>query len=411
MLKRLIAIVVIFAGTSVAWAILGATLFARTYDSRERLGSSVASTWGAPHRQRAPTAGHEQRTTRQVTQTERGQVTTREIEEIQTVPMDLEQSRLAVDLDLEHRRKGLLWYATYGVAFEGSYLFRNTTPHEQITITFPLPTPSAIYDDLLVELDGEPLAIHLERGAATGLAQIPPGETRTLRVRYRSQGLEDWRYEFADEVAQVRDFELVARTNFRAVDFPDETLSPTEKRQTADGWELTWRYSNLLSGFRIGITMPEKLQPGPLAARISLFAPVSLGFFFLLLFMITTLRGIELHPMNYFFLAGSFFAFHLLLAYLVDHISIHLAMVIASIVSIGLVVSYLRLVIGPAFAFREAALAQLVYLVLFAYAFFLDGFTGLAITIVSIATLFAVMQTTARVRWGELFARGAVRSA
>lgn len=68
-----------------------------------------------------------------------------------------------------------------------------------------------------------------------------------------------------------------------------------------------------------------------------------------LLFIITTLRGIELHPMNYFCLACAFFAFHLLLAYLVDQISVHAAFVICSAVSVFLVVSYLRLVVGMRF--------------------------------------------------------------
>jgi inner membrane protein involved in colicin E2 resistance len=108
--------------------------------------------------------------------------------------------------------------------------------------------------------------------------------------------------------------------------------------------------------------------------------------------------------MNYFFLATAFFAFHLLLAYLVDHISIHLAFVICSIVSVFLVVSYLRLVVGMRFAAVEAGGAQFLYLVLFSYAFFFKGFTGLAITIGSILTLFAVMQTTGRINWREKFA-------
>ena len=73
------------------------------------------------------------------------------------------------------------------------------------------------------------------------------------------------------------------------------------------------------------------------------------------MFIITTLRNIYLHPMNYFFLATAFFAFHLLLAYLVDHISIHAAMAISSVVSVALVVSYLRLVVGMRFAALEAA--------------------------------------------------------
>jgi inner membrane protein involved in colicin E2 resistance len=153
------------------------------------------------------------------------------------------------------------------------------------------------------------------------------------------------------------------------------------------------------------MAMPEKLQPGPLAGKISFFAPVSLFFFFFLIFIITTLRGIDLHPMNYFFLAAAFFAFHLLLAYLADHVSIHTAFVICSLVSVFLVVSYLRLVVGLRFAAVEAGLAQLIYLILFSYAFFFQGFTGLAVTIGSILTLFVVMQMTGRIDWRQKFAK------
>jgi hypothetical protein len=87
----------------------------------------------------------------------------------------------------------------------------------------------------------------------------------------------------------------------------------------------------------------------------------------------------------------------------VDHISVHAAFATASAVSIFLVVSYLRLVVGLRFAAVEAGGAQLIYLVLFSYAFFLQGFTGLAITIGAIVTLFVAMQMTGRIRWGEKF--------
>src|SRR5206468_11912774 len=202
----------------------------------------------------------------------------------------------------------------------------------------------------------------------------------------------------------VRDFTLNMKTNFKDIDFPDNTTSPSTKHETSNGRDLNWSNKNLLSGYQIAMVMPEKLQPGPLAGKLSLFAPVSLFFFFFLTFIITTMRGIELHPMNYFFLAAAFFAFHLLLAYLVDHVSIHLAFAICSAVSIFLVISYLRLVVGTRFATREAALAQFIYLVAFSYAFFLKGFTGLAVTIGSITTLFVVMQVTGKIRWAEKFA-------
>ena len=157
--------------------------------------------------------------------------------------------------------------------------------------------------------------------------------------------------------------------------------------------------------------LPQKLQPGPLAGQISFFAPVSLLFFIVVVIVITLIKRIDLHPMHIFFVSAAFFAFHLLLAYLVDHISIHLAFIISSIVSMLLVVSYLRIAVGKRFAFVEAAGAQLVYLILFSYAFFFKGFTGLAVTIGSIVTLFVLMQMTARLNWSEVFSRTPRKSA
>lgn len=405
MVKRILAIIAIYAVTAVAWAILGATIFQRTYGADRRLRGNVEATWGAPQRQRAPTATVEKRTTRQVRSEEDGRTVVRTVQDRDTIALPLEQSRVRVGLDLAHRQKGLLWYSTYRVAFAGDYLFRNTTAVDSVTVALPLPAAQAIYDDLVLTVDGAPVPFHAEEGAVTATIRLAPGATARLGTGYRSQGLTDWRYDFGGkEVSQVRDFELTMRTNFDDIDFASDMLSPTEKRRADDGWLLTWRYRNLLSGYQLGMVMPEKLQPGPLAGRISLFAPVSLLFFFLLMFVLTTLRGIDLHPMNYFFLAASFFSFHLLLAYLADHVSIHAAFLIASATSILLTVTYLRLVVDLRFALREAAIAQLVFLVLFSYAFFFEGFTGLTVTVGSILTLFFLMQLTGRVRWSERFA-------
>ncbi len=298
----------------------------------------------------------------------------------------------------------LLWYSTYVVDYRGDYKFLNSSGEQQkINFRLPLPTQKALYDGLTLTVDGNDVPLTSDDQGTTGHATLEPNQVALLHVGYRSQGLESWRYKLADGVAQVRDFTLNMHTNFNDIDFADDTLSPTSKQLSAEGWDLTWHYSNLVSGFQIGMTMPQKLQPGPLAGQISFFAPVSLFFFFFLMFIITTMRNIDLHPMNYFFLATAFFAFHLLLAYLVDHVSIHVAMVISSVVSVALVVSYLRLVVGIRFAALEAGTAQFIYLVLFSYAFFWKGFTGLAITIISIVTLFAVMQATGRIKWSEEF--------
>ncbi len=406
MTKRIAAIIFIFICTSVAWVILGGTIFSRTYSLDEIGENRVASTWGAPQVQSPPLASFKQTVEKKQETVENGKKMVRTTQEEISVNLPLDSSKVDVALDLEHRQKGLLWYSTYKVAYAGTYGFQNTSDKDQdVSFVLTFPTANAIYDDLVFSVDGSPVPVSNQQNAATGSVKLKAGQVAQLAVGYRSQGLNEWRYSFgANNVAQVKNFALKMKTNFKDIDFPDNTLSPSEKHETDNGWELSWSYKNLVSGYQIAMVMPEKLQPGPLAGRISFFAPVSLFFFFFLMLIITTLRGIDLHPMNYFFLAAAFFAFHLLLAYLVDHVSIHLAFGISAIVSVFLVVSYLRLVVGIHFASREAALAQIVYLVMFSYAFFLKGFTGLAITIGSVITLFVAMQVTGRIRWTEKFA-------
>ncbi|MCL4522976.1 MAG: inner membrane CreD family protein [Acidobacteria bacterium] len=409
MVKRIAAIIFIFACTTVAWAVLGSTIFYRTYETDTRLEGQVASIWGAPQSQMPPTASYQRVELLTTETTENGKKKVVTTKTHVTTPLPLDSSRVDVALALEYRQKGLLWYSLYNVTFGGTYVFRNPTSEAQdVTFTLTYPAAQANYDDLTLTLDGQPISPKNEKNFATALARVEAGKSATLRVAYNSRGLSTWTYSFGGEVAQVRDFQLKMKTNFKDIDFPANSMSPSEKRETPDGWELAWNYKNLVTGYNIGMVMPEKLQPGPLAGRISYFAPVSLFFFFFLMFIITTLRGIELHPMNYFFLAAAFFAFHLLLAYLVDHISIHAAFAICSVVSIFLVVSYLRLVVGIRFAAVGAGLAQFIYLVLFSYAFFFKGFTGLAVTIGSILTLFVVMQMTGKIRWAEKFANKTV---
>lgn len=410
MVKRIAAILFIFACTSVAWGILGSTIFYRTYNSDSQLRGRVSSNWGSPQEQSPPTATYKTKFSKQVAVVENHTevIRTEESERLHTLP--LERSRVNVGLNLDYRRKGLLWYSTYRVKFAGTYEFTNPEDiARDITFTLHLPAEKALYDGVVLSVNGGPLGISNDKMDTYGTARIGPHQKAMLTVAYASQGLDTWKYDFGGGVNQVRDFELRAATDFGGFDFPETTLSPTQERAVQGGWELVWDYKNLVSGYTIGIALPQKIQPGPLAGRISYFAPVSLLFFFFVLFTLTTIRGIELHPMNYFFLACAFFSFHLLMAYLADHISIHAAFAICSCVSIFLVVSYLRLVVGMRFAAVEAGIAQMIYLVLFSYAFFFEGYTGLAVTIGAILSLFVAMQVTGRIRWSEKFAPGRAR--
>lgn len=402
MLRHIAALIFIFVCTTIAWVILGSTLVDRSNNFDDRLKGRVASTWGSEQEQVPPTANVVWKETVVIKSEENGKTIVRNDEVERTLALPLDSTHLKVDLYLSHRQKGLLWYSTYAVDFSGEYTFHNKAAVPgTLVLRLPFPAQKAVYDGLTMTFNGQPVAISIDDTCASAKLPLGPGETAILHTAYRSHGIDRWRYKLADGIAQVHDFSLIMHTNFKEIDFADDTLSPTTKKATSDGWDLNWTYSDLVSGFQIGMEMPQKLQPGPLAGEISYFAPVSLFFFFFLMFIITTQRGIDLHPMNYFFLAAAFFAFHLLLAYLVDHISIHAAMAISSVVSVFLVVSYLRLVAGIRFAAFAAGTAQIIYLVVFSYAFFWKGFTGLTITVISVITLFVVMQATGQIRWND----------
>jgi hypothetical protein len=410
---RLLAIALIYLCASLAWGLLGGSVFARTGEFDSHLEQEVARLWGGRHVQAAPVARVErlQPSAEQVDERDAaGRVVKRTVNRL--VPtlsaLPLDASRVDVRLALDQRRKGLLWYDTYTVAFRGSWRIHN--PDEEprtVKVHFDFPSTTAIYDGFVFRVAGSavPAVSDLSRGADMSVL-LPARGSAPVDVAYTSRGLGDWTYAFArDGVAQVQDFQLILHTDFDTIDFPAGTLSPTTRQREGEGWQLGWKFASLVSGQRIGMDLPDRLNPGPVTARITWFAPVSLLFFVTVLVILGVLRGQSLHPVNYAFLSAAFFAFHLLLAYLVDHLDLHLSFGIAAATSVALVVTYLRVVAGTRFALLEAGLAQLVFLVLFSYAFFFEGYTGLTVTIGAIVTLFVLMQLTAHVDWGAVFDR------
>ncbi|RPJ22413.1 MAG: hypothetical protein EHM33_23590 [Chloroflexi bacterium] len=391
--SRLIGIIFIFICTTIAWMILGTSIMVRTDSGYTQLNRQVEDLWGSEHLQKAPTITL--KTIQKDGDKEKEVIT----------PVEPESSNIQVDFQLEHRRKGLLWYPTYDVDFDGVYTFKNplSKPAEG-TVTFYFPSTGTIYDAFEFRVGDLKITPNANNGyeGINAVVDVPARGEVTIHVAYKSRGLERWRYSFSEGITTVKNFSLKAVTDFTEYDFPQQTISASTKTPTKNGWTLEWTFNNLVSDFDIGVQMPNKLNPGPLASRMSYFAPVSLLFFFTTLVVLGAVNGRNLHPMHYFFLGASFFSFHILFAYLVDHLLLELSFVIAAIVSMALVASYLYRAAGARFALWVGG-AQLVFLVLFSYAFFFEGYTGLVITIGAILTLAIMMQLTAKVDWAEVF--------
>lgn len=412
-LGRAFALFFIFLVASVAWVILGGVMDARTREQEAVLHGQVADLWGAPQRQPAPALVHQWTVTRpEVEERDEGGKKVK-VERLVAVPQEaavsLAGSEIAVKLGLDQRRKGLLWFALYDVSFRGDYRYVHQEPTAGwLAITVPFPSEGGMYDAFTFTVDGvSPPGLEPTAGGVVHTVPVQPGQELRFSVGYTSRGLREWTYAPVNGTGALRDFHLRMETDFADIDFPAMTMSPSEKVAEGDGWRLDWTFSHLVTSQGIGMVMPERIQPGPLAERLAFSAPISLGFFLVVLFVIALLKGVPLHPMHAVFLAASFFAFHLLFGYLCDRLSVELAFAVASVVSVVLVVSYLHRAISAGFAWGPVAAAQLVYLVGFGLAHFWEGNTGLTVTVLAVLTLFVLMQLTARVDWAKVLDGGA----
>ena len=400
---RVFAVIGIFIATSIGWMILGISIIQRTQHADDLLTGKVSELWGSEHVQRAPSFIYYTTEKEKKVNEETGREFYVDVK--RSKYYDPLSSTIDVNFSLEYRKKGLIWFSTYKVFYDGKYVFRNYGDRAlQGFIEFQFPASGAIYDDFRILIDGKEFDTQGKMGTHISIPiYLGIQEEKDVRITYNSQGLNSWKYLFGDGVKNVKNFLLTFRTNFDNPDFPSGTISPSEKEKVPEGWKFTWKYKDLVTGYNIGVEMPKKMNPGPLASRISFFAPIPLLFFITTLLIFGSVKRMNLHPMHFFFLSGSFFSFHLLYTYLVDHIDIHVTFWISAGVVLLLVIPYVWKVINARFAFLVAGLSELIFLILFSYAFFFPGWTGLIITIGSIVTLATLMFSTAKVKWGEVF--------
>ena len=404
MIRRYVVLGVVWVGCTVAWMLLGATLLVRSGETSSALVNEVHQLWGPPLDQVAPGGEYTEqrpREERRVLHDSNGrpyETTVQKMEDV-SFPLPLVSTRARVSLALEHRQKGLLWFPTYAADFDGRYAVQNdTTAARAVTVSFPLPAQGAIYDGFeVLDEKGQPIRAEVDGGSAHWVVSLAPSARHVFQVRYRTRGTSSWTYRPAGAGSSIiRDFSLEIRTTARGIDFSPGSISPSRAASDGPGWHGSWEFRSLVGSAPISLELPQKTNPGPLAARITFFAPVALLFYFFVVGLLAEGRGHRLHPISWFLIGCAFFADHLLFAYLADHVPLWVALTLSSLVSILLAVTYAQWLVGWRFALREMGLAQLVYLVGFSLTFLLKGFTGLSITVGAILTLFLMMQVTGR---------------
>ena len=276
MSKQIGSLTFIFICSTAAWFLLGAVMTSRSSEQDYKLKQSVAQLWGNEQKQPAPFFSYEPLTFKRIENKLPDSVYDRLIFDSALIP--IESSNINVNLNLEHRKKGLIWYPTYKSDFKAVYTVQNKLSETYgINMMYLFPSNDGIYDNFGLKVNGEEVPDVLPyAGRINHLIAFEPNETKSIEVTYRTQGMDSWWYIFGSDVNLVDNFHLTMTTNFDDINFPDNSMSATTKEKTDDGWKLSWDYNNLLTGIQIGMEMPQKLNPGPFVSRLSFFAP---GFF------------------------------------------------------------------------------------------------------------------------------------
>jgi hypothetical protein len=406
--KKLIAIAIIYILAFAAWMILGISNLSRTDKSFRKLKSEVISLYGDILIINAPECYSK------IKKYKEEIIGDKKInkEYFETDNYELSKSDIEININLDQRKKGNLWFPTFKAKFNGSYEFKikNTKDKSRRYYVYTtLGSSNSIYNNIQLLINSEKVSdvIPLIRKKEMEIIPSQDGIVK-LAISYECTGMEKLMYYISpnhNDISQINDFTMKIITDFKNYDFPSSMMSPIEKRELEKGYELSWRFNKSVTGKDIGIIIPNKLNPGAIVSRVTFFAPVSLLFFFIVLFVISIILNVNIHPMNYFFLAATFFSFHLMYSYFSDHLNIYLTFIIASFVSLVLTITYLRIFTPKKLSYIYAPLTQLIYLIIFSYSFFFKGMTGVIVTICSVITLFILMQITAKVKWENIFSK------
>jgi len=383
------------------WLILAKRLEIRTFKATGEQLESVKQIWGGNLAQPMPSIRYK-RFGSDVASLSRGEI---------------HASTINVTLQVDYRKKGLVYYTGYHAEFEGKYTISNPAS-EKIYLSFIFPYPTRKGEGALQNVkllvngqeDVEDTEYQPELALWTGVLE----STKTLEiiVHYQGRGLNQFEYGF-EPGHQINNFAMNLQVQGTAtspaaektllyqifpwqhalnLDYAESTMPPTEPvKETPQGKILTWKLDRALSQFNIGVILPDKLNIEKQLAIMTYRAP-----FFFLLFLASLSAILLLSQQRPEFtqvgvISVTYFLFYPLFAYLATYLEITWSFLLAFSIIGLLIFNYVRTLHG-----RKVALAvftaYLFYLGITSLAALLPTYTGLILTIEGVILMGIIMQ-------------------
>jgi hypothetical protein len=315
---------------------------------------------------------------------------------------DLHASDVSVKLQVDYRKKGLVYYTGYVADFIGKYTITNTEA-EKIYLSFIFPYPMKQGEGMLRDVkllvnnqeDMENTEYQEELLLWTGA--LEPSASVEMTVQYTGRGLKHFVYGF-EPGRQINRFKMQMEiAGASDVDYPVSTMTPTRVEETPEGKRLIWDLESVLTQLNIGVVLPDRIN---IAKQISVMTMRSPAFFLLFLGALFALFAITAVPLSFIQIAIvsiAFFLFYPLFAYL----SMYMDAVASFAVSFGilgaLLFNYARNVYGLKIA-AAICVAYTFFLGITSIAALLPTYSGLIYVIEGVVVLAIAMHVLSRRR-------------
>ena len=314
---------------------------------------------------------------------------------------EIHAADVAVILDMDYRKKGLMYYTGYNTEFTGKYTLTNPED-ENIYLSFIFPYPTrqgeGVLQNVKLLVNGEEDTKDTEYQSNlilwTGL--LGPSETLEMMVNYDGRGLNQFQYGFEPN-QRINNFTMkIDVRGAKILDYAEATMPPTEPiQETEQGKILAWKLDKTLTQLNISVILPDKLNVAQQLFVMTYRAPVFFALFFIMLLAIIRFAGEKLNFISVAITSVAYFFFYPMFAYLVIYIGVSLAFFI-SFASIGLLIfNYIRTLYGLKIAVSIIA-AYTFLLGITSLAALLPTYTGLILTIESVVLIGIIMQVLSR---------------
>ena len=325
---------------------------------------------------------------------------------------EIHASDISVMLEMDYRKKGLVYYTGYKADFIGKYSIRNPGT-EKIYLSFIFPYPMKQGEGMLrnVKLlvnDKEDIEnTEYQQNLILWTGLLEPAQSLEMQVQYAGRGLNHFIYGFAPG-KQINHFKMkIDVLGSGSVNYPVSTMTPTETTDTDEGTTLTWKLNSVLTQLNIGVLLPDRIN---IARQISVMTQRAPAFFLMFLASLCIILAISGYPLNFIrivIISIAYFLFYPLFAYL----SVYMNVVLSFILSFGviglLIFNYSRVVYRLNTAMANAA-AYTFYLGITSIATLLPTYTGLILVIEGVVLLAIAMQVLSQhrdIKISEIFGR------